>query len=635
MKQYMHLMRNMLLVALLALSASMASVAADFCWKDTKTRGVGTIPTSCTDGKEYQSGLCYNKCDPGMNGVGPVCWSTCPAGYIDMGAICHIDKALLKPGDWVCTDRGLLNECWWGYMKCDAGYTNIGLLCALTPTSTPQGFSGTYLDPMKNTQVRGAGTIPTGCAADEQYDAGLCYKNCPANYSGVGPVCWGQTPKEWVGCGMGAASSGGKCGEVIFDQVASVGEVALNIATLGAGNAATKPARFARLKKLFQEAKTGNAKFAAAVAGRANTTQGNVRTGLGYFDTANDGGDLSDAEIVALAASVASLIDPTGVSGVVSSYTAPICSTLGLDLNQVPVQPVKPPEPEPPKPLCYCQESEKRGTSSTKTDYCKTWPTGSIPGTTCKYTAEMALQFRFNHDPKPGTCDTEGNPLCGGQEHSPNSCHEFSCLIPGTPTDVTAVINGTSAVISFKAPDDGTGILIEEYEAADAVGDFSNPNFLRATGKASPITVANLTAGVAYQFVVVAKNKKRGAALSQKISALSLPSNMVGIPLPPSANSVRPSPPTISDVSPGTGRGEVYVSFSLFSVGGSPVTGFSTTCHSLDKNGVDASASGLTSPLTVKGLIPGSLYQCSVQATNKYGTSSIDAHSLSKPVKAP
>ena len=247
----------------------------------------------------------------------------------------------------------------------------------------------------------------------------------------------------------------------------------------------------------------------------------------------------------------------------------------------------------------------------------------------------MASQFRYNDKPKPGTCDTVGNPLCGGKEHSPNGCHEFSCLKPGAPTDVTAVIKGTSAEISFKAPGDGTGILIDEYGTADAVGGFENPNYLRATGKASPITVANLTAGQAYQFVVVAFNKERGVGLSRKYSTASLPSNMVGIPLPPSTNSVRPSPPTISDVSPGTGRGELLVSFSLFNDGGSPVTGYSTTCHTYDKNGVDRSASGLTTTLTVTGLTPATFYQCSVQATNKYGTSSTDAHSLSKPVRAP
>ncbi len=243
----------------------------------------------------------------------------------------------------------------------------------------------------------------------------------------------------------------------------------------------------------------------------------------------------------------------------------------------------------------------------------------------------MRRHFHQN-DAQPGTCGIEGNPLCFGPEHSPNNCHEFSCWIPGTPTDVTAVINGTSAVISFKAPEDLTGV--DFYNAGDVAGGAQDTNFLRAQGKASPITVPGIIPGVAYQFVVVAFNTKTTTG-PQKFGVMSKPSNVVGIPLPPSANSVRPSPPTISGVEPGLSKGEVYVSFELFNVGGSPVTGFSTTCHTYDKKGVDASASGLTSPLTVKGLIPGSLYQCSVQATNKYGTSSIDSHSLSKPVKAP
>ena len=636
MKQYMHVMRNMLLVALLALSASMASVAADFCWKDTQTRGVGTIPKSCTDGKEYKDGLCYTPCKAGMSGVGPVCWSACPADYIDMGAICHIDKALLKPGTWVCTDRGLFDECWWGYMQCDAGYTNIGLLCALTPTSTPAGFSGTYLDPMKNTYGRGAGTIPTACATGKEYDAGLCYDKCPQYYSGVGPVCWMQTPETWVGCGMGAASSGGKCAEAIFDQVSSVGEVAFNIATLGAGNAATKPLKFARLKEVYKAAKIKNLNFgkaaeAAEKAGEATyAAQGSVRTRLGILETDSSGEELSDMDLVALAANVASLADPSGVSGIIGAYSFDKCSALGL--GHAPVQPPKPPEPEPPKPLCYCEVSEKKGTASSPvSDYCKTWPTGSEPGKTCRYTDDMRRHFHQNAA-QPGTCGIEGNPLCFGPEHSPNNCHEFSCWIPGTPTDVTAVINGTSAVISFKAPEDLTGV--DFYNAGDVAGGAQDTNFLRAQGRASPITVPGLIPGVAYQFVVVAFNTKTTTG-PQKFGVMSKPSNIVGIPLPPSTNSVRPSPPTISGVEPGLSKGEVYVIFELFNDGGSKVTGFSTTCHTYDKKGVDGSASGLTSPLTVKGLIPGTWYQCSVQATNKYGTSSIDSHSLSKPVKAP
>jgi len=618
MKPFMPLLRNTLLVALLALSASMASVAADFCWKDTQTRGVGTIPKSCTDGKEYKDGLCYTPCNAGMNGVGPVCWSACPAGYIDMGAICHIDKALLKEGSWECTDRGLLGECWWGKMNCSAGYTNIGLLCALTPTSTPAGFSGTYLDPMKNTYGRGAGTIPTACAAGQQYDAGLCYDNCPQYYSGVGPVCWMQTPETWVGCGMGAASSGDKCAEAVWDQVTSVGEAALNIATLGAGNAVTKPLKFAKLKEAYKAAKKANANFgkAADAAEKAGETayaaQGSVRTRLGILETASSGEELSDMDLVALAANVASLADPSGVSGIIGAYTHPKCSALGL--GHAPVPDVKPPAPPPPTPLCICTELSKR-LNETK---CVNWGEGQTPGQNCKFTAEMIWHWGTT----PSTCADSA--LCNGPEKAPNYCMDSTCLTPDAPTEINAVIKGTGAEISFKAPVGIRNTGITKYEVAGGAMAY-------AYGPTSPVTVAGLVPGIGYSFTVKSLTRDGYGA----VSAPSKPSNTVGIPLPPSGDSVRPSPPTISDVSPGTGRGEVYVSFSLFNVGGSPVTEFRATCHTYDKNGVDVSASGLTTTLTVTGLTPATFYQCSVQATNKYGTSSTDAHSLSKPVKAP
>lgn len=38
--------------------------------------------------KEYDAGLCYDKCNTGFYGVGPVCWGQCPAGKTDCGAMC-------------------------------------------------------------------------------------------------------------------------------------------------------------------------------------------------------------------------------------------------------------------------------------------------------------------------------------------------------------------------------------------------------------------------------------------------------------------------------------------------------------------------------------------------------------------
>lgn len=43
-------------------------------------------------------------------------------------------------------------------------------------------------------RTRGAGTFPTTCGPNEDYDAGLCYPKCQAGYVGVGPVCWKSCP---------------------------------------------------------------------------------------------------------------------------------------------------------------------------------------------------------------------------------------------------------------------------------------------------------------------------------------------------------------------------------------------------------------------------------------------------------
>jgi len=94
------------------------------------------------------------------------------------------------------------------------------------------------------------------CPPGKEDDAGLCYVACKHGFHGVGPVCWGSTPSGWVGCGMGAAKDSRTCGEVIFSQVAAVGQIAMTVATLGTSTAATGAAtavksvtKLAKLKK--------------------------------------------------------------------------------------------------------------------------------------------------------------------------------------------------------------------------------------------------------------------------------------------------------------------------------------------------------------------------------------------------
>ncbi|WP_437673225.1 hypothetical protein [Sorangium sp. So ce131] len=56
--------------------------------KSSYGRGVGSVPTSCGAGQQYDAGLCYPTCASGYSGVGPVCWGSCPVGYVDFGATC-------------------------------------------------------------------------------------------------------------------------------------------------------------------------------------------------------------------------------------------------------------------------------------------------------------------------------------------------------------------------------------------------------------------------------------------------------------------------------------------------------------------------------------------------------------------
>ena len=92
------------------------------------------------------------------------------------------------------------------------------------------------------------------CRFGLSYDAGLCYTPCPAGFKGVGPVCWGTSPLGWVECGMGSSVDSKVCGQTVFDQVSSVGNLALNIASLGGSKAfmfGKDAAKIAELKSKF------------------------------------------------------------------------------------------------------------------------------------------------------------------------------------------------------------------------------------------------------------------------------------------------------------------------------------------------------------------------------------------------
>jgi len=89
-----------------------------------------------------------------------------------------------------------------------------------------------------------------GCPPNNEENGFLCYPRCPSGYYGLGPVCWSNTPSGWVGCGMGASPSSARCAAIIFNQVTSVANLAINIATLGATEESIAASKAAASKQL-------------------------------------------------------------------------------------------------------------------------------------------------------------------------------------------------------------------------------------------------------------------------------------------------------------------------------------------------------------------------------------------------
>jgi hypothetical protein len=326
-----------------------AQAADDFCWLKTQPRGAGTIPTACSNGKEIQDSLCYNKCPANTPyGHGPVCWSDCPSGYTSVGATCHINMPLTVAPTWVCTHHWpgwMGGGCRWKDTRCPSGYTNAGLFCALSARPTPAGYSGTYLDPMKNTYGRGAGTIPNNCGT-KQNQAGLCYNACPSGSSGVGPVCWMSCPRGTVSCGLGCAKDTATCASVIADQTISTVGLVANILTFGSehyaqsAEGAAKVAKTAeemsKLEKALADAKKAWAAVKETKAYKAykdgkavwKDTEEQRKTIEFYKATeeaANTPSTASPEEITRNVLAVAAVADPTGVASVVGAYTYPVC----------------------------------------------------------------------------------------------------------------------------------------------------------------------------------------------------------------------------------------------------------------------------------------------------------------------
>lgn len=243
-----------LALGLLLASAGVHAQGSDFCWSDTKPRGVGTIPTTCGPDQERNGALCYPRCPQGYVSDGVAgCIQRCPAGATDDGLFCGWPS--YKAAEYPAWDRAKCfsnhGNCWQTVPTigvrvetCKPGFRHVLGFCEKeTINCAAEGLAGNRIanSCAKKLSFRDA-ALPS-CGSGSVYDAGLCYSARTDGGRGVGPVCWSKGPPGWVECGAGWAKDQATCQKAISQQVISVLDAAITttmlVGSLGASAAGT------------------------------------------------------------------------------------------------------------------------------------------------------------------------------------------------------------------------------------------------------------------------------------------------------------------------------------------------------------------------------------------------------------
>ena len=143
-----------------------------------------------------------------------------------------------------------------------------------------------------------------------------------------------------------------------------------------------------------------------------------------------------------------------------------------------------------------------------------------------------------------------------------------------------------------------------------------------ATGGASgqPVIFSSLTTGIC----TVSGSTVSGVAAGTCTIAAHQAGNATYSAAPQatqnlSITGVPPGPPTISSITAGSGSATIHFS-APSNTGGSTISGYTATCTASGQT--TRTATGTASPLTVKNLTGGVLYQCSLTATSGNGLTS-------------
>ena len=248
--------------------------SAPICWRAHYSRGAGKIPNRCPEGTVRKGLLCHEKCKAGYKGVGFLCWKDCPIGYHNDGLTCQRVKPL--------------------HIQKRERYS------------------------------RGIGKHMV-CPPDKDLGAGLCYKKCKKEYTGIGTVCWNKCPGNLpINCGAFCAQNVLMCAGGIFQMVTATSEVFANavaiIITAGA---------FVPLKASLTTAMTGKKIIAEAgeAAAGISVQQFGALLHLKWVMQA-----FKFRVVEELVTTVATgtpyqwaSLDPTGIQAVITAFRHPVC----------------------------------------------------------------------------------------------------------------------------------------------------------------------------------------------------------------------------------------------------------------------------------------------------------------------
>lgn len=348
-----------ILAWLLFAAAGSAWAAAEsptkFCWKETWVTDASktVIPDKCSPNQERNGLFCYDKCRAGYtsNRIDG-CVQNCPAGSTDDGLFCGWPS--YKAAEYPVWDEARCKQkhstgCWKSGLlwveNCKTGYKHVLGFCEKKDINC--GALGLKGNRIANSCAKDFYTRPpqqAGCPAGTEFSAGLCYAQCGTTADRVGFVCWGKCPTGWVQCGMGCAKTEQDCRDNVTDQVVSVvdavASTTLLVGSLGASAAGKNIMSKAAWKGIKQIGKTAAVDVLKSVAvSTALQAPGNIgKIANGTADYIWNVGSIMDNTVMTdiekqhaiakLALDSVALVEPTGVAGVVSAYTKPVCKDI-------------------------------------------------------------------------------------------------------------------------------------------------------------------------------------------------------------------------------------------------------------------------------------------------------------------